>query len=113
GIPIVAIVDTNADPDLIDYPIPANDDAMRSIKLIIDFLSESITDGKKQFDQTEIDRKAQEAEEEAEEGEELSEKSEKLVEGLKVDTKKEKDEKRIKPARKKDINPTQKFRKAR
>jgi len=113
GIPIVAIVDTNADPDLIDYPIPANDDAMRSIKLIIDFLSESITDGKKQFDQTEIDRKAQEAEEEVEEVKELSEKSEKLVEGLKVDTKKEKDEKRIKPARKKDINSTQKFRKAR
>jgi len=33
GIPIVAIVDTNCDPDLIDYPIPGNDDAIRSLKL--------------------------------------------------------------------------------
>ena len=113
GIPIVAIVDTNANPDLIDYPIPANDDAMRSIKLIVDFLSEGIIEGKREFDQTEIDRKAQEAEEETEETEELLEKSEELVEGLKVDAKKEKDEKRTKPARKKEINSTQKFRKER
>jgi small subunit ribosomal protein S2 len=35
GIPIVAIVDSNGDPDLIDYPIAANDDAIRSIRLIL------------------------------------------------------------------------------
>ena len=34
NIPIIALVDTNADPDLVDYPIPGNDDSMRSIKLI-------------------------------------------------------------------------------
>ncbi|MBT7502093.1 MAG: 30S ribosomal protein S2, partial [Gemmatimonadales bacterium] len=34
GIPIIAITDTNADPDLVDYPIPGNDDAMRSVGLI-------------------------------------------------------------------------------
>ncbi len=35
GIPVVALVDTNGDPDVLDYPIPANDDAMRSIRLFV------------------------------------------------------------------------------
>jgi small subunit ribosomal protein S2 len=34
NIPVVAIADTNADPDLIDYPIPANDDAIRAVRII-------------------------------------------------------------------------------
>jgi len=51
SIPIVAIVDTNSDPDIIDHPIPANDDAMRSIKLILNFVTEGIMEGKKQFDE--------------------------------------------------------------
>jgi len=42
GIPVVAMVDTNCDPDPIAYPIPANDDSTRSIKVIIDALTESI-----------------------------------------------------------------------
>ena len=42
-IPVIAIVDTNADIDTVDYPIVANDDAVRSIKIIIDVLSESIS----------------------------------------------------------------------
>jgi len=42
GIPIISILDTNCDPDLIDIPIPGNDDAVRSIKLILNTLSESI-----------------------------------------------------------------------
>ena len=46
GIPIVSILDTNCDPDLIDIPIPGNDDAVRSIKLILNSLSESIIKGK-------------------------------------------------------------------
>jgi small subunit ribosomal protein S2 len=108
GIPIVAIADTNADPDLLDYPIPANDDAMRSIKLIIEFIAEGIMDGKKQFDQTEIDRKAAE-EEELEEKETAAEDAEELVEGLKVDAKKDKEEKRIKPVRKKGYKPEAKI----
>lgn len=101
GIPIVAIVDTNADPDLIGYPIPANDDAMRSIKLIVDMLAEAVVEGKKQFDQTEIDRKAAAEEEEHEETGEMLDKSEELIEGLKVDSKKDKEERRTKPGRKK------------
>ena len=102
SIPIVAIVDTNADPDLIEYPIPANDDAMRSIKLITGLVTEGIMEGKKQFEQSEIDRKATEAKEEREDTGGLEEKSEHLVEGIKVEKFETKEEKRIKPARKKD-----------
>ena len=42
GIPIIAITDTNADPDLIDYPIPGNDDAIRSVTLIASAIAETI-----------------------------------------------------------------------
>ncbi len=48
GIPIVSILDTNCDPDLIDIPIPGNDDAVRSIKLILKSLTDSIIAGKSQ-----------------------------------------------------------------
>lgn len=46
GITIVSILDTNCDPNVVDIPIPANDDAVRSIKLIISTLSEAIINGK-------------------------------------------------------------------
>jgi small subunit ribosomal protein S2 len=45
-IPIVSILDTNCDPDLVDIPIPGNDDAVRSIKLILGSLTDSIIAGK-------------------------------------------------------------------
>jgi small subunit ribosomal protein S2 len=45
GIPIVSILDTNCDPDLVDIPIPGNDDAVRSIKLILNSLTDSILRG--------------------------------------------------------------------
>lgn len=45
GIPIVSILDTNCDPDLVDIPIPGNDDAVRSIKLIVNLLTDSILKG--------------------------------------------------------------------
>ena len=45
GIPVVSILDTNCDPDLIDIPIPGNDDAVRSIKLILNSLTDSILRG--------------------------------------------------------------------
>jgi small subunit ribosomal protein S2 len=48
GIPIVSILDTNCDPDLMDIPIPGNDDAVRSIKLILKSLTDSIIKGKGQ-----------------------------------------------------------------
>jgi small subunit ribosomal protein S2 len=45
GIPVVSILDTNCDPDLVDVPIPGNDDAVRSIKLILNSLTDSIIKG--------------------------------------------------------------------
>lgn len=47
GIPIISILDSNCDPDLTDVPIPGNDDAIRSIKLIIGKLADSISEGNK------------------------------------------------------------------
>nr|YP_010241953.1 ribosomal protein S2 [Coscinodiscus wailesii]QTI82868.1 ribosomal protein S2 [Coscinodiscus wailesii] len=46
GIPIISILDTNCDPDLVDIPIPGNDDAVRSIKLILNSLTDSINIGR-------------------------------------------------------------------
>ncbi len=46
-IPIIGIVDTNGDPSLIDYPIPANDDAMRSIRMVLQNLVDGIAVGAK------------------------------------------------------------------
>jgi small subunit ribosomal protein S2 len=46
GIPIVAIVDTNCDPDEIDYVIPGNDDAIRAIRLISSVMANAIQEGK-------------------------------------------------------------------
>ena len=48
GIPVVSILDTNCDPDLVDIPIPGNDDAVRSIKLILKSLTDNIISGKAQ-----------------------------------------------------------------
>lgn len=45
GIPVVAISDTNADPSYVDFPIPANDDAIKSVQLIVDYLVASIQAG--------------------------------------------------------------------
>ncbi|MDO8602499.1 MAG: 30S ribosomal protein S2 [Candidatus Omnitrophota bacterium] len=101
GIPIVAIIDTNADPDLIDYPIPANDDAMRSIKLLTGLITDSIVEGKQQFDETNIAELARLQEEEDTKELKDKEKSEKLVEAIKEVPIKDKDEKRIKPVKKK------------
>ncbi len=45
GLPIVSMLDTNCDPDVVDIPIPANDDAIRSIKLIVGKLADAIYEG--------------------------------------------------------------------
>ena len=46
GIPIIAIVDTNCDPDEIDYVIPGNDDAIRAVKLIAHTMAEAVIEGR-------------------------------------------------------------------
>ncbi len=51
GIPVVGIADTNVDPEAIDYPIPGNDDAIRSIKLFANLVADSYLEGAKEFEQ--------------------------------------------------------------
>ncbi|OQA86152.1 MAG: 30S ribosomal protein S2 [Lentisphaerae bacterium ADurb.Bin242] len=58
GIPIVAIVDTNGDPENIDYPIAANDDAVKSIKVIMDTFMETIKDAAEIWGRKEAENKA-------------------------------------------------------
>jgi small subunit ribosomal protein S2 len=61
-IPIVAIVDTNCDPDDIDYVIPGNDDAIRAIKLFSSKIADAVIEGKKRFEehiQADTDKEAQ------------------------------------------------------
>jgi small subunit ribosomal protein S2 len=66
GIPIVAIIDTNCDPDEVDYPIPGNDDAIRAVKLIAAKMADAVLEGKQgeQMTDAAVDA-AEETEEEA------------------------------------------------
>ncbi|MBN1869540.1 MAG: 30S ribosomal protein S2 [Candidatus Omnitrophica bacterium] len=57
GIPIIAIIDTNCDPDLINYPIPGNDDALKSIRIITSLVAESLREGQKEFMASETTKK--------------------------------------------------------
>ncbi|NND72117.1 MAG: 30S ribosomal protein S2 [Rhodothermales bacterium] len=50
GIPIIALVDTNCDPDLVNFPIPSNDDALKSIELIASVISAAVQEGSKARD---------------------------------------------------------------
>ncbi|MDN8593701.1 MULTISPECIES: 30S ribosomal protein S2 [unclassified Corynebacterium] len=59
-IPVVAILDTNCDPDLVDYPIPGNDDAIRSVKLLTHIVGEAVVAGKQQREERQL-AKAREA----------------------------------------------------
>jgi small subunit ribosomal protein S2 len=52
NVPIVALVDTNADPSLVNYPIPANDDAIKTIQLVLDYVQQAIVTGKSQAQKT-------------------------------------------------------------
>ncbi len=58
-IPVIAIVDTNCDPDTVDYPIPANDDAQRSIDLIASVIARAVEEGAKERDIQESAAKAE------------------------------------------------------
>jgi small subunit ribosomal protein S2 len=58
GIPIVSMIDTNCDPDLINFPIPGNDDALKSIRVITTLVAESIREGRKEFLLSETKKKS-------------------------------------------------------
>jgi len=108
GIAIVALVDTNCDPDIIDYPIPGNDDAIRSVKLITGLIADSILNGRQLFAAGKAKEEEETAAAEGTEGEGIKvidEEVEELVEGdikLKEDEEAPKDVP-IKKAKKKPI----------
>ncbi|MGL6115471.1 30S ribosomal protein S2 [Cetobacterium sp. SF1] len=54
GIPVFAMIDTNVDPDLVTYPIPANDDAIRSVKLISSVMANAIIEGNQGKENVEV-----------------------------------------------------------
>ena len=54
NIPVVAILDTNCDPDVVDYPIPGNDDAIRSTGLLSKIISTAVIEGKKARSEREL-----------------------------------------------------------
>ena len=78
GIPTVGIVDTNCNPEDLDYPIPGNDDAIRAVKLIADVMANAVIEGKQgeSFETVE----EQEVSEEAESMEQVVSENEEKVE---------------------------------
>jgi small subunit ribosomal protein S2 len=66
GIPVVALVDTNCDPDEADYIIPGNDDAIRSCNLVVRALADAIAEGKQKVSARELEQQSAAAEAEAE-----------------------------------------------
>ena len=52
GIPVVAVIDTNCDPDMVDYKIPGNDDAIRAIRLFCAAMADAIIEGRGLYDQS-------------------------------------------------------------
>jgi len=71
GIPVFAIVDTNADPTMVDFPIPANDDAVKSIQLITEALVDAVIEGKEAQEARTIRESEDAAAEERERREEI------------------------------------------
>jgi small subunit ribosomal protein S2 len=60
GIPVVAVIDTNCDPDLVDYKVPGNDDAIRAIRLFCAAIADAITEGKRLYEQSLVKEKEDE-----------------------------------------------------
>ena len=66
GVPVVAVVDTNSDPDQVDWVIPGNDDALRAIRLFTTKIADAVVEGRTAFEQTQLAGEKVEAAEGAE-----------------------------------------------
>jgi small subunit ribosomal protein S2 len=77
GIPVIAIIDTNCDPDMVDYKVPGNDDAIRAIRLFCSAIADAVIQGKTQYEQSLV-----KAKEDAKGGETPDEELGALAEGL-------------------------------
>ncbi len=62
-IPIIALADTNCDPDEMDYPIPANDDAIRAVRLLCARIADAVVEGRRTLEAQQKDTEAAESEE--------------------------------------------------
>lgn len=100
-IPIVAVVDTIGDPDIVDYPIPGNDDALRAIELFTSKISEVVIEAKK----NRLEKELMEAEKEKEEAKEAEETEEE--EAQVAETKEEPKEKKVKKAEAPEEKPAE------
>jgi small subunit ribosomal protein S2 len=54
GIPVVSVVDTNCDPDMVDWIIPGNDDALRAIRLFTTKIADSVAEGRAAYEQSQV-----------------------------------------------------------
>jgi len=59
-IPVVALADTNCDPDEMDYPIPANDDAIRAVRLLCSKIADAVIEGRRELEAQQKDEEPQE-----------------------------------------------------
>lgn len=66
-IPVIATVDTNCDPDVVDFPIPANDDAIRAVRLLASKMADAVLEGRQGQQEAEAAKEAEAAEAPAEE----------------------------------------------
>ncbi|HUT85233.1 MAG TPA: 30S ribosomal protein S2 [Elusimicrobiales bacterium] len=116
-IPVVAVCDTNCDPDLIDIPIPGNDDAARSIKLFCSLVADAIIEGRQQRQaeitslETQMQEQAEKEESQTEETSALGEETQKPVEEVKEETKepaeKVKEEKPVSEETKEEVSTSE------
>lgn len=80
NIPVYAIVDTNCDPDPIDYVIPANDDAVKTVELIINYLASAVLEGEAKAKEVKAQEAAENERHKKEQEQELREEKKKLLE---------------------------------
>jgi len=92
GVTVVGIADTNVDPELADYPIPANDDAISSIKYILEKVKEAVLKGKERAEKMKKESPVKDEEKEKEEEEEEKEKEKEKEEKEKEKEKEKKEE---------------------
>jgi small subunit ribosomal protein S2 len=59
GIPVIAVIDTNCDPDMVDYKIPGNDDAIRAIRLFCAAMADAVIEGKTLYEQSLVREKSE------------------------------------------------------
>ena len=105
GIPVIAVVDTNADPDLIDYPIPGNDDAIRSINLYIELFKATILDAKDNIKNLEFEKSKEESDDKLKEDSASGRKTKKGNDDkLKEDSALDRKTKKFQPEKESEIN---------